>query len=373
MAIKKNTKKPTKKVVKKKIFDLNTFLVEENLDKVLDTKELTWVPLSKAWHDALKIPGFPRGFVSLVRGFSNTGKSTAFYEAIAGAQKIGDLPVVIETEGNWNDEHARDLGVQYEEYADKETGEIKFKPKFVIVKSSELVAKFGKYDYKDNKEKSKPLRDVPVIEDVIAFIKEMLDFQMEGRITENLCFIWDSIGSLDSFKSVMSKSSNNQWNAGAMTKFQNIVNHRIPSSRNVDSEYTNTFIAVQKIWIDSMNGGGIKHRGGEFMFYNSRLIVHLGGQVAHGTIKLNATALSQKYQFGISTKIKTEKNHVTKTIRNGDICSTAHGFVSPDDIEEYKNIHKKEIHEALNVPFDADINYESEKALEISEDEEETK
>ena len=47
--------------------------------------------------------------------------------------------------------------------------------------------------------------------------------------------------------------------------------------------------------------------------------------------------------------------------------------MSPDDIEEYKNIHKKEIHEALNVPFDADINYESEKALEISEDEEETK
>ena len=96
----------TKKVAPKKVgiektdFDLDSFLESENFNSAPTDKDLTWIPLSKGWHDALKLPGFPRGFVSLVRGYSNTGKSTAFYEAIVGAQKIGDFPIVIETEGN---------------------------------------------------------------------------------------------------------------------------------------------------------------------------------------------------------------------------------------------------------------------------------
>jgi len=355
------TKKPSKKPVTKQDFDLNSYIKGKGLDKVLDTKELSWIPLSKAWHDALKIPGFPRGYVSLVRGFSNTGKSTAFYEAIAGAQRIGDLPVVIETEGNWSDEHARDLGVQYEELVDEETGEIKYLPKFIIVTAHELVQMYGNYDYKDSKEKKDPLRDVPVIEDVIRFINETLNDQFEGNLKANLCFVWDSIGTLDCFKSVMSLVGNNQWNAGAMGGFQNIVNHRIPGSRKVSNPYTNTLIAVQKIWIDNMNGGGIKHRGGEFMFYNSRLIVHLGGQVAHGTTKLNATALGQTYQYGVKAKIKTEKNHVTNVVRNGEIASVATGFINPTEIEQYKTDNKKMIHEALSVDYDADISFGEEK------------
>lgn len=354
-------KKPSKTPIKKTTFDFDSYVKGKGLDKVLDTKELSWIPLSKAWHDALKIPGFPRGYVSLVRGFSNTGKSTAFYEAIAGAQKIGDLPVVIETEGNWNDDHARDLGVQYEELVDEETGEIKYKPKFMIVTGDELVRMYGNYDYKDSKEKKGPLRDVPVIEDVIRFINETLNDQFAGNLPANLCFCWDSIGTLDCFKSVMSPVSNNQWNAGAMGAFQNIVNHRIPASRKVSSPYTNTFIAVQKIWIDNMNGGGIKHRGGEFMFYNSRLIIHLGGQVAHGTTKLMAEALGQKYQYGIQAKIKTEKNHVTNIVRNGDIASTAKGFINPKELTEFKKENKKMIHEALNVDYDTEITFGEEK------------
>lgn len=345
----------------KKVFDLDEFLKSENLDKIMDTKPLSWIPLSKAWFDALKLPGFPRGYFSLVRGFSNTGKSTAFYEAIAGAQKIGDLPVVIETEGNWNDEHARQLGVKYIEKVDKTTGEITYKPDFVFINASGLVAKYDCYDYKDSKLKSKPIRTVPVIEDVIQFMKGILDKQDEGLIDRDICFVWDSIGTLDCFKSIMSPVGNNQWNAGAMGGFQNILNHRIPTSRNVASKYTNTFVAVQKIWIDNMNGGGIKHRGGEFMFYNARLIVHLGGQIAHGTIKLNATALKQTFQFGIRTKIKCEKNHITGIERSGDICSTPHGFVNPDEIEDYKTEHKKFIHNALNVDLNANIEYDEEE------------
>jgi hypothetical protein len=101
------------------------FKKSQGIKEAVADKELSWIPLSKAWHDALKLPGFPRGYVSSVRGYTNTGKSTAFYEAIAGAQRIGDLPVIYETEGNFNWDHAKTCGVQFDEEVNEETGEIK--------------------------------------------------------------------------------------------------------------------------------------------------------------------------------------------------------------------------------------------------------
>lgn len=350
-------KKPAK-TIEKKSFDLDAFLESENLNSEPKDKELSWIPLSKAWFDALKLPGFPRGFVSLVRGYSNTGKSTAFYEAIAGAQKIGDFAIVIETEGNWNAEHAKMVGVKFKEVVDKETGEITEKPdNFMLVRSKDLYNMYKNYNHQESKMMTKPTRGEPVIEDVSLFISEMIQKQEDGIIPMNLVFLWDSIGTLNCYKSACSNSSNNMWNAGAMGAFQAIVNFKIPSSRSIDSEYTNTMICVQKIWLDSMNGTVVKHKGGEFMFFNSRIIVHLGGILTHGTKKLTAKALNQDFQFGTEAKIRCEKNHVTGIERNGTIASTPHGYVNPDELDEYKKQNRQFIHDALNVDYDTVIDY----------------
>lgn len=354
-------KKPAK-TIEKKSFDLDAFLESENLNTEPKDKELTWIPLSKAWFDALKLPGFPRGFVSLVRGYSNTGKSTAFYEAIAGAQKIGDFAIVIETEGNWNAEHAKMVGVKFKEVVDTETGEIIEKPdNFMLVRSKDLYRMYKNYNHQESKMMSKPTRGEPVIEDVSLFISEMIQKQEDGLIPMNMVFLWDSIGTLNCYKSACSNTSNNMWNAGAMGAFQAIVNFKIPSSRSIDSEYTNTMICVQKIWLDSMNGTVIKHKGGEFMFFNSRIIVHLGGILTHGTKKLTAKALNQDFQYGTEAKIRCEKNHVTGIERNGTIASTPHGYVNPDELDEYKKQNRQFIHDALNVDYDTVIDYTTEE------------
>ena len=353
-------KKAPKKPIKKEEFDLDAFLDGENLNSEPKDKDLTWIPLSKAWHDALKLPGFPRGYVSLVRGFSNTGKSTAFYEAIAGAQKVGDFPIVIETEGNWSWTHAAQVGVKFKEIVDEETGEVKMKPDgFMLVRQHDLYNRYKNYDHSESKMKTKPTRTEPVIEDVALFISEMLQKQEEGVLNMNLCFLWDSIGTLNSYKSAVSNASNNMWNAGAMNAFQSIVNFKIPSSRvdSPDTPFTNTMICVQKIWLDSMNGGVIKHKGGEFMYFNSRIIVHLGGIVSHGTKNLKAAALSQDFQYGIETKIKCVKNHISGIERSGKICSTPHGYVNPAELDTYKKEHRQFIHDALNVDYDVDIDF----------------
>lgn len=355
-------KKLPKKSIPKKTFDLDAFLESENLNTEPKDKELSWIPLSKAWFDALKLPGFPRGFVSLVRGYSNTGKSTAFYEAIAGAQKIGDFAVVIETEGNWNAEHAKKIGVKFKEVVNEETGEITEKPdNFMLVRSKDLYNMYKNYNHQDSKMMSKPTRGEPVIEDVSLFISEMIQKQEDGIIPMNLVFLWDSIGTLNCYKSACSNTSNNMWNAGAMGAFQAIVNFKIPSTRSIDSEYTNTMICVQKIWLDSMNGTVVKHKGGEFMFFNSRIIVHLGGILTHGTKKLTAKALGQDFQYGTEAKIRCEKNHVTGIERNGTIASTPHGYVNPDELDEYKTKNRKFIHDALNVDYNVVIDYTTEE------------
>lgn len=354
-------KQPPKKSVTKQNFNLDEFLKSENIESAPKDKELSWVPLSKAWHDALKLPGFPRGYVSLVRGYSNTGKSTAFYEAIAGAQQIGDLPVVIETEGNWSWTHAKQCGVRFIEETDTSTGEIITKPDgFILIRNHDLFSRYKNYDHQNSKMTTKPTRSEPVIEDVSLLMSEMLRSQEEGLLPKNLCFLWDSIGTLNCYKSALSNTSNNMWNAGAMGCFQAIVNFKIPSSRIVESEFTNTFICVQKIWLDSMNGTVIKHKGGEFMFFNSRIIVHLGGILTHGTKKLKAVALGQDIQYGTEAKIKCEKNHITGIERSGKIASTPHGYINPDEIDVYKKEKRQFIHDMLNIEYDAEVEYTEE-------------
>lgn len=351
-------KKPEKKIIQKQDFDIDSFISSEGFNLQSKDKDLTWIPLSKAWHDALKLPGFPRGFVSLVRGYSNTGKSTAFYEAIVGAQKIGDLPVVIETEGNWNVKHAKQIGVKFKQKLNEETGELIEEPDgFILMKSKDLYEKYKCYDHKDSKMGTKPTRNEPVIEDVALFMSEMIKKQEDGFIPRDICFLWDSIGTLNCYKSACSNTSNNMWNAGAMGVFQPLVNFKIPSSRSVESEFTNTFICVQKIWLDSMNGTVIKHKGGEFMFFNSRIIVHIGGILTHGTSKLTATALGQDFQYGTKAKIKCEKNHVTGIERTGEIASTPHGYVNPDELDVYKKEKRQFIHDSLNVSYDDEVNF----------------
>lgn len=341
--------KAPKKPIAKKPFDSASFKKDNGFDNVVKDKELTWIPLSDSFHEALKIPGLARGYFTSFRGYSNTGKSTAIYEAVAGAQKIGDYPVIIETEGNWSWEHARNIGVKFEEVVDESTGEVlNYVGDFLFMNGDDLLKKYENVDYSNGKVGTKPLRFEPIIEDVARLMTELLDLQEEGGFDRNICFLWDSVGSLNGFQSVMSKSSNNQWNAGSMeTAFKSLVNHRLPASRRMGKPYTNTFAVVQKIWLDNMNTV-IKHKGGEAFFYSPRVIVHFGGILTHSTTKLTATSGGEKYQFGIETKVRCEKNQVNGVEEQGKLASTPHGYWNPTKIDDYKKEHKDYILNRLN-------------------------
>lgn len=329
---------------------MENYKVNNDLNGVKD-KELEWVVLPEAFHDAIKIPGIPKGYFSAVRGLPNTGKSTIKLCLIAECQRMGILPVIYETESNFPWDHARDCGVEFEEVygevINPETGEVTtevvdHKGFFMYFDSDILFRKYGKMDYSQGKELSKPNRSVAVVEDIAYSMNTLLDQQDNDELPFELFFIWDSVGSLSSYRSQTAKVSNNMWDAGALSQsFSTLVNNRIPISRKEGKKYTNSFFVVNKIWVDNMQMGGpqVKNKGGETFAYGARLVIHMGGITSPSIEVLKAVAKGETYYYGIQTKIKCQKNQVNDITYEGKICSVPHGLWNPDKLDEYKKEH----------------------------------
>ena len=74
-------------------FDLGKFKEKKMLNANAKFKPQQWIPLSQAFQDVTSIPGIPAGHIVLLRGHSDTGKTTALIEAAVSGQKRGILPV----------------------------------------------------------------------------------------------------------------------------------------------------------------------------------------------------------------------------------------------------------------------------------------
>lgn len=312
-----------RKPTPKKSFSLNDYKKSIGSEDSPD-KPLRWILGSKALQQATGLPGFPVGYVSLARGFTNTGKSTAVCEAIVNAQKMGILPIIIDTENNLGIERLKKMGFNWD-------GD------YIMIDNENLLQKFGKKQDSKRKEAS--------IEDMKEAMDYFLDEQEMGKLPYDLLFAIDSLGTLDCIKTINAQeknsTDNNMWNAGAFEKaFKYMLNNTIPNSRKENKPYTNTVIGVQKIWIDNMGAGVVKHKGGETFYYGSRLIYHFGGVAAHSTTVISATSKSREVAYGIQTKVNVAKNQVDGPLGGisfeGKIVSTPHGFILPEGIDEYK-------------------------------------
>ena len=331
-----NVRKPTEK----KAFSMTDFKKTVNAENV-PLKPFEWIKCSDALAQAIGIPGIAKGYVNLCRGFSNTGKSTMLCESVVSAQKMGILPIIIDTENNLGRKRLELMGFDFDNDF------------FILVDNDFLLSEFGIKQNKDRKEAA--------IEDLAKCIHYFLDIQDTGKLPYDLLFAVDSIGTLDCIKSIDSAvkdtNANNMWNAGAMaSSMKSIMNSRIPSSKKITKPYTNTFVAVQKVWFDSMVGGAgvLRHSGGEALFSAARLIVHFGGIKSHGTSKVKATLNKKEVTFGIQVTAGVVKNHLDDILggiafNDRDIISTPHGFIGAEksDVDRYKNEHLKYFRDVL--------------------------
>ena len=361
-------------------------------------KPQSWILMPKAVQEATKLPGVPENTVVSVLGHSNVGKTTLINHAIASAQRQGLIPVIIDTENAFSFQYAQNMGFKAEpiygdvevEEVDPETGEftthtenqiIHWDGDFIYYNNKLLCERFGDVDYaKGTRTKTK--RKIAVVEDVAACINELLDAQDNGEIEQGFLFVWDSVGSIGCYKefnSAAGKIANPMWTAAAISAaFNDIVNNRIPSSRKTTSKYNNTFLYVNKVWMDSITnpiGPAIMQtKGGRSLKYSTRCEYLLGGQLTSGIKRLTATSKGFTYSYGIETKIKVLKNHLDaphNVCYEGKLIATDIGFISPDDLELYKKEHISEILKELNRISEGKENFTAKDVeFDIIEDEE---
>ena len=320
--VKKSLSEAVSKEIRSK-FDLSAFKDKKGLKQNVKFKEQTWIPLSQAFQDVTSIPGIPQGHIVLLRGHSDTGKTTALLETAVSAQKRGILPVFIITEMKWNWEHAKQMGLQVEEVVDKDTGEI--------------TNYEGEFIYADRE-------TIHTIEDVAKFILDLIDEQKRGNLPYDLVFLWDSIGSVPCEMSVKSNKNNNEWNAGAMsTQFGNSVNQRITLSRKESSEFTNTLVCINKVWTakaeSPMGQPKLMNKGGFAMWFDSTFVVTFGNISNAGTSKIKAIKDGKQVEFAKRVNLQIDKNHINGVTTRGRIVMTPHGFINDSDkeLKEYKN------------------------------------
>ena len=323
------TKKTLGEAVSKEIqsnFNLDAFKTKKGLKSNIKFKDQDWIPISPAFQEVTSIPGIPMGHIVLLRGHSDTGKTTALLEAAVSAQKRDIMPVFIITEMKWSWDHAKMMGLEVDEVIDEKTGEV--------------VNYEGNFIYVDRE-------TINSIEDVAGFILDLIDEQKKGNLPYDLLFLWDSIGSVPCEMSIKSNKNNNEWNAGAMsTQFGNSVNQKITLSRKESSPYTNTLVCINKVWTlkaeSPMGQPKLMNKGGYAMWFDSTFVVTFGNVMSAGTSKIKAIKDGKQVEFAKRVNIQIDKNHINGVTTRGKIVMTPHGFILDNDrdLKNYKDARK---------------------------------
>jgi hypothetical protein len=267
------------------------------------------------------------GHINIVRGGSNTGKTTTSIETAVSAQKMGILPVLIITEMKHSWEHWKTMGFEMDEVKDDKGNVIDYE---------------GFFLYRDRGKLNS-------IEDVAEFILDMLNEQDKGNLPYDLLFLWDSVGSIACRMSIEQGKNNPMWNAGAIaTQFGNFINQRIILSRKEESKHTNTFLIINKTGVapaeNVFSQPRMTNKGGNTFYYDASLCLTFGNVTNSGTSKIKAQKDGKDVEFALRTKVSCDKNHVNGITTKNTVISTVHGFIpdDPKDVTKYKKEHSHE-------------------------------
>jgi hypothetical protein len=150
----------------------------------------------------------------------------------------------------------------------------------------------------------------------------------------------------------MSKMSSNVngvvFNSGNFLNIPFAPNPLIPLilselSRKESSLYTNTLIAINKVWTakaeSPMGQPKMMNKGGMAMWYDATFVVTFGNVSNAGTSKIKAIKGGKQVEWGKRTNLQIDKNHVNGIAARGKIVMTSHGFI--EDTDKDKNAYKK--------------------------------
>jgi RecA/RadA recombinase len=188
-------------VVEKKAFSLDKYKKDKGLDKDVKFKIQEYIPTSKAFFDTTGV-NIPISSLTCLFGHTNSGKTTLLFETAIACQKMGIIPVFVITELKFSFEHLKLMGFQMDEIVDENTGEITYDGNFIYLDRSSF----------------------ETIEEMGEKVMEIMSDQSKGLLKDehgkhlNICFLLDSIGTISSNLSRDSNKSNNEWDAGSISR-----------------------------------------------------------------------------------------------------------------------------------------------------------
>jgi RecA/RadA recombinase len=287
----------------KKKFNLQDYRETLNVTP-LEEKKPKYVRLNDDLQAALGLPGFPLGDITQIYGDSDTGKSTLMLEAAAKCQQQDIVPVMIIVEKKYREDRARAMGVD---------------PENAIIN---LACK--------------------TVEDVFEFCDKIIADVNKGRLPHDVMIFIDSLGNINSKEArkenkdgTIELKNIHQKNAKVISEHMRLMSDRIGDTRFVTHNHYVGLVVLNQMYESTTVTGMVKHqfRGGKQLKYTSSL------QIKTSKIKeLSAIVEGKTKTFGIVSKIKVEKNHITNIKNTGEFVITADSIFAnhPGAIDDYK-------------------------------------
>lgn len=308
---------------------------------------------SKPLQEVTGVTGIPKSGIGLIYGHSNTGKTTIMLDIMRDVIEQGDLPVLILTENKFSWDYAVNMGIHCEldreEYfvdeINQETGEIVKVKKVKEQMRGDFLVK----------------NDFEYVEETFEFMKDIMKMQRVGVIQQNICFFYDSIGSLGS-KYEQEGGKKMAHLASVVGTYMNTeITSRINSSLNVyknrehNYQATAVFIARPSVTMPSMGMPQIKPKSSSSIYLAASLVIRTGGVTAASTKKLKYEYQKNTISYGLLGKITIPKNHINGLeYEDKRFTITPHGIIGNEktDIDAYKKQYKKYFADQLKVAED---------------------
>lgn len=312
-----------RKPTPKKTFSLDNFKKEYKFDATVKFKPRKWLPIvnvlgQSAFCKATGLPGIPANEMMNIIGHTDSGKSTLLYEIAYSCQQSPEkvLPVFIITELKFAWEHLKTMGIEFTEEIDEETGEITYNGDFLFIDRSRF----------------------NTIEEMGDKINQLFKLQADGKLQRDLCFLIDSIGTIQSNLSYTSDNQNNEWDAGAISRvFGKSIIPKLNMCKKDNYPHNNYMAIICQVWVrkpEVFRGlPKIAAKGGDTIPFNSTIQVVFGNVTNSGISKLKVKKNGVEVTYATRTKVNIAKNHVTGISLNTKLVATPHGFI-PDSAKD---------------------------------------
>jgi len=253
------------------------------------------------WKELTGLKGLPYGRICMVAGQPNSGKSSIAQAFMVEACKQGTLVVLWDSEKKFNADRFAAMGGDPDKILITDTNN--------ILNGARAVAQIvnaAKEQYPDIK----------------------------------ILIIWDSVGA--SVNSSEDNEENEDYSkqpgisakeiSFAIKKFNKLANKHINRKTGEDTVAT---LIINQVY-QNIGSVGVTTKGGQELIYLSSLILQL-------TRKQDLTRVKDgnKYKFGIVSRAKVTKNHLTtaqETIAELDICVSATAVQLASEVKNYKDI-----------------------------------